>query len=63
MSRAVVTWCTKCREFQAGTGPCPVCGHSRRGYEPVTRLTTDWKANWRGDGHEVPHSLNLARNR
>jgi hypothetical protein len=63
MGNGKVTWCRQCREFTAGGGPCPVCGYSRRGFETVTRITTDWRANWAGDGHEVPHSLNLARNR
>jgi len=29
------TWCTRCAEFREGTGPCPHCGHHRRGYLPV----------------------------
>lgn len=58
-----VTWCSRCREFCDGTGDCPECGGSRKGFDPVTLRTGDPRRDAKGDPGEVPHSHNYAKNK
>ena len=58
-----VTWCVACNRFTAGIGACPECGCSRRCFEPVTLLAHNNRADMRGDGREVAHSMNFAVNK
>ena len=58
-----VTWCVACNRFTAGIGACPECGCSPREYEPVTLLAYNNRADSRGDGREVAHSMNFAVNK